>query len=558
MSVRRLAPLLWTSAALALAVGMGGLRDPGRVATFTIIFWGMVLFIEGDARFSRGGLWTALAAWSLFSALMNPSAGPAALAVSARYWLAAAFFACAFSARGFARSAGVVVALAGAAGAAAVYYQALAGLPLSGMIPPNPNYTAALAGAGASLLVIAGAAGKGRARWGLWFGAAVMAGAVALLNSRGAALAGWVSLTWAFFSSGRRRAGWAALLSPLLLAALLPQDALHSFLKTADPNSYRRLDIWRTAAAAFAERPLSGWGPGSFRYAFEALKFPAFNGVSFFGHSTVHAHSEPLQLLAETGLPGAALYLSAFWVYFRRSARSVLAVPALFLFVHSCVDGIFYAWGLQLLMMACLAGAAGALAPVVDTRPVLFPASAELLRDRVVRMLPAMAAAALAAFSWQWMYRHGRDAACSMSGDRDAGSRLECAARAIRFSPYREALHLARAEQLAAWTGSSAAGAAAAEAGLELLPRSAMLNYRAAGFYSAAGAGAKAEEKLRRALYLEPNFVRARLALAAELDSSGRRAAAAAERSAAAEAAALAPYARSPYDMAMVQAPPAP
>ncbi|MDT8287468.1 MAG: O-antigen ligase family protein [Elusimicrobiales bacterium] len=558
MSLRRLSPLLWTSAALALAVGMGGLRDPGRAATFTIIFWGMVFFVEGGVRFSRGGLWTALAAWTLLSALMNPSAGPAALAVSARFWLAAAFFACAASAHGFARSAGVVTALAGAAGAAAVYYQALAGLPLSGMIPPNPNYTAALAGAGASLLMVAGAAGKGRSRWLLWGGALLMAGAVALLNSRGAALAGWAALTWAFFSSGRRRAGYAVLLAPLLLAVLLPQEVIYSFLKAGDANAYRRLDIWSTAAAAFAERPLSGWGPGSFRYAFEALKFPAFNGVSFFGHSTVHAHSEPLQLLAETGLPGAALYLSAFWVSFRRSARSVLAVPALFLFVHSCVDGIFYAWGLQLLMLACLAGAEGALRPVEEDRPVLFPTSPELLRARFVYVLPALAAAALAAFSWQWMHRQGRDVACAMSGKWDAESRLECAGRAIRFSPYREALHLVRAEQLAAWSGSAAAGPAAAEAGLERLPLSAMLNYRAAGFYAAAGAGVKAEEKLRRALYLEPNFARARLALAEVLGSSGRRAAAAAEISAARAAAALAPYSRSPYDRAMTQAPPGP
>ncbi|KAF0125107.1 MAG: hypothetical protein FD189_1866 [Elusimicrobia bacterium] len=558
MSLRRLFSLLWISLALGLAIGMGGLRDPGKAATFTIIFWGMVFFVEGGVRFSRGGLWTALAAWSLASALMNPSAGPAALAVSARFWLAAAFFACAVSAHGFARVAGMMAALAGAVGAAAVYYQAFAGLPLAGMIPPNPNYTAALAGAGASLLVVSGAAGKGRSRWLLWGGALFMAGAVALLNSRGAFLAGWAALTWAFFSSGRRRAGYAVLLSPLLLAALLPQESLYSLLKIGDANAYRRLDIWWTAVAAFAERPLSGWGPGSFGYAFEALKFPAFNGVSFFGHSTVHAHSEPLQLLAETGLPGTALYLSAFWVCFRRSARNVLAVPALFLFVHSCVDGVFYAWGLQLLMLACLAGAMGALSPAEETPPPLFPKSPEQLRARISRVLPAFAAAALAALSWQWMSRHGRDAACSMSAKWDASSRVECATRAIRFSPYREALHLVRAEQLTAWSGSYAAGAAAAEAGLELLPSSAMLNFRAAGFYAAAGAGARAEEKLRRALYLEPNFARARLSLAEVLEASGRRAAAAAERSAARAAAALAPSSRSSYDRAITQAPPGP
>ncbi|MDQ7773396.1 MAG: O-antigen ligase family protein [Elusimicrobiales bacterium] len=536
----------WIFAAMVLAVAMGGLRSPAQAALFTVAFWSMALFAEGGADFRRGKLWTGLAAWSLLSALMNPAAGPAALAASSKFWVGAAFFGCAAGVPGLSRAAFVFAALAAAAGAAGVYYQLLAGLPLTGILPPNPNYTAALCGAGAVLLAVSGRRAAGRSRWLSWGGAALIFGAVAALNSRGAALAAWAALSWSLFQSGGKRAGLAVVLAPLALAALLPRELLHSFLKLDDPHAYRRLDIWASAFSAFAARPLSGWGPGAFGQAFEIFKFPAFNGISFFGHSTPHAHSEPLQLLAETGLPGAALYLAAFRASFRRAAGSPLAAPALFLFVHSLFDGIFFAWGIQLLMLAFLAGGA---APVPA---VPAPAAGR----NWSRLLQAMAAAGLAAFAWQWTHRHGRDAACLLSPGFEPASRLECSARVLRFSPYSESLHLARAEALAAWTGSAAAGAAAAETGLESIPLSARLNFRAAGFYSSAGASRAAEEKLRRALYLEPNFARARLALADLLESSGRRPAAGTERAAAAASAALAASAGSAYDMALVSAPP--
>lgn len=546
MKLRDNIGLAWIFTAMVLAVAMGGLRSPMQTALFTIIFWSMALFAEGGADLRRGGLWTALAAWSLLSALMNPAAGPAALAASSKFWVGAAFFACAAGVPGLSRAAGAFAVLAASVGAAGVYYQLLAGLPPTGVLPPNPNYTAALCGAGSVFLAVSGARAYGRARWLAWTGAALIFAAVLILNSRGAALAAWVSLVWALFYRGRKSAGLAALLTPLVLAALLPREQLYSFLKLDDPHAYRRLDIWASALSAFAARPVSGWGPGSFGQVFEVLKFPAFNGISFFGHSTPHAHSEPLQLLAETGLPGAALYLGAFWFAFRRAAGSALAVPALFLFVHSMVDGIFYAWGLQLMMLAFLAGGAAPL-PTLSARPAERDWS---------RLLQTMAAAGLAAFAWQWTHRHARDAACLLSAKWEPASRLECSARALRFSPYSEALHMARAEAIAASTGSAAAGAAAAETGLEALPLSARLNFRAAGFYASAGAVRAAEERLRRALYLEPNFVRARLALADLIGSSGRRPAAAAERAAAAASAALAPSAGSVYDRALVSAPP--
>jgi len=536
--------LYWLSALTAAALFMGGLREPASAAWFMVALWGAVILADGGVDLRRAGPWTALAAWSLLSALMNPAAGPEGLASSARYWAAAAFFVCAASTPGFDRFLRGLLLAAGSAGAAVLFYERLAGLAPSGILPPNPNYTAALAGAAAVLLFSGALSSSGRRRlllaaWGL-----ALAASLAALNSRGALLAAWVSSVWLLFSGGRRRAGAALLAAPFLAAFLLPQNWLDGLLKLSDPHAYRRLDIWRSALSAFADRPVSGWGPGAFRHAFELFKFPAFNGISFFGHSTVHAHSEPLQLLAETGLPGAAAYLWGFWYFFGRSVRPALAAAALFLFVQSAVDGIFMAWALQLLMLASLAAAGETPAGEARNSSLFF---AEFSAERLARVLPAMAAAALAAGSWQWQARHAAGTACAYSGGAPR-VRAECASSALRFSPYREGLHLARAEALAAWSGSAAAGAAAAEAGLESLPGSVFLHYRAAGFYISGGAAGRAEELLKKALYLEPNFVRARLSLAELYESSGRKGAASAERELAGKAAALAGSAVSPYD----------
>ncbi len=139
----------------------------------------------------------------------------------------------------------------------------------------------------------------------------------------------------------RRRAivrGLAATCCALALAGLLAlalssrgldgsvSHAWHSFTATRatgvyDPrrllsaDSENRWVWWKEAAGAFSARPLQGWGAGSF-------------GVThlLYRHDTLSVqqpHSFPLQLLAETGIVGAALALGCLALLLATAARAV-------------------------------------------------------------------------------------------------------------------------------------------------------------------------------------------------------------------------------------------
>jgi len=65
--------------------------------------------------------------------------------------------------------------------------------------------------------------------------------------------------------------------------------------------------VWQGSADMFMQKPVFGWGTGSFQ-----LVFPAFRPGNFAGRgmppNTLHAHSEPLELIAENGMAGFILW----------------------------------------------------------------------------------------------------------------------------------------------------------------------------------------------------------------------------------------------------------
>jgi len=65
--------------------------------------------------------------------------------------------------------------------------------------------------------------------------------------------------------------------------------------------------VWEGSSDMFLEKPVFGWGNGSFQLLFPRFRSPDFTirGVS---SNTVHAHSEPLEILAENGLVGFLLW----------------------------------------------------------------------------------------------------------------------------------------------------------------------------------------------------------------------------------------------------------
>jgi hypothetical protein len=87
-------------------------------------------------------------------------------------------------------------------------------------------------------------------------------------------------------------------------------------------DSENRWVWWKEAAGAFADRPLGGWGAGSFGVVHLLYRRDAL--------SVQQPHSVPLQFLAETGIVGAALGLGAFALLLvagRRAVRRRGAAP---------------------------------------------------------------------------------------------------------------------------------------------------------------------------------------------------------------------------------------
>jgi putative inorganic carbon (HCO3(-)) transporter len=79
---------------------------------------------------------------------------------------------------------------------------------------------------------------------------------------------------------------------------------------TTDASNLERINRWKSALKMFRERPLLGWGPGT--YQFQYAPFQMADGKTII--STIYgeggnAHSEYLGSLSESGIPGMVLYL---------------------------------------------------------------------------------------------------------------------------------------------------------------------------------------------------------------------------------------------------------
>ncbi len=85
-------------------------------------------------------------------------------------------------------------------------------------------------------------------------------------------------------------------------------------------DSENRWVWWKEAAGAFSDRPLVGWGAGSFPVVHLLYRQNRL--------SVTQPHSVPLQFLAETGLIGGLLALLAFGLLVASAIRRVISFPA--------------------------------------------------------------------------------------------------------------------------------------------------------------------------------------------------------------------------------------
>lgn len=159
-----------------------------------------------------------------------------------------------------------------------------------------------------------------------WLFSVLLLCGIALSGSRGA----WVALV---LSSGlwglcRLRGKFV----PALVLLCCGSAAGYVIWRWGGISMHERLGWWHAALAMIGERPLLGFGPGSFEYV-----FPAFHAQAVDGLSTIYAHSWPLQFAAEYGVPCVLLWLG--WAVSRlRSLDSPYRWAVITVFLHSIGD----------------------------------------------------------------------------------------------------------------------------------------------------------------------------------------------------------------------------
>jgi O-Antigen ligase len=230
--------------------------------------------------------------------------------------------------------AGAVVTIAGAPRLRGLLTLALAGAATA--IPLALAFTrTGLKANGAPLAM--------RIHEGRILGAAVLACGLVLLGAGIAALHAERRIGW---TRTRHRRAWQVLGAVAVLAVVLAvaglaassrgltgsvSHAVDDFttvkensqfdpVRLVSTNSGNRWVWWKEAAGAWSDRPLAGWGAGSFallhkRYRTDQLP-------------VTQAHSVPLQALAETGLIGALLLYGALAALLAGALARLTALPA--------------------------------------------------------------------------------------------------------------------------------------------------------------------------------------------------------------------------------------
>jgi len=161
--------------------------------------------------------------------------------------------------------------------------------------------------------------------------AVAMVGVVGLTHNRAAAVAGAVMLIVLVWHLRRR---WRMLALGLLVVAavvlvssqgkywqrfraLWDSQAIHATAQLDRATAEARLELWDAGLRIALDKPIVGVGPGN---------YPLVVGSYARGKDNLVAHNSYLNMAAETGFPGAALYIALFvgacWLSARVARRA--------------------------------------------------------------------------------------------------------------------------------------------------------------------------------------------------------------------------------------------
>ncbi|MBI4908884.1 MAG: O-antigen ligase family protein [Acidobacteria bacterium] len=205
---------------------------------------------------------------------------------------------------------------------------------------------------------------KKRTDW-LWMAASAFlySSAVASGSRAGAALA-TIEIPIFFLLSRRYlssrfaiRAGAGFACAALLFVAIGGWELLSTKITDQNPLKFRK-EMIASAIEMARQRPLSGWGLGSFPIVYP--RFASFDS----GHFVNHAHNDWAEWAADGGLPLVALMALFAFLSLRAALRKPWALGIAAVFLHSIVD-----FPMQRLGVAAWVVAMAALAIAASTPP---------------------------------------------------------------------------------------------------------------------------------------------------------------------------------------------
>jgi tetratricopeptide (TPR) repeat protein len=216
------------------------------------------------------------------------------------------------------------------------------------------------------------------------------------------------------------------------------EDRQFDPVRLVSTNSGNRWSWWKEAAGAWSDKPLQGWGAGSFallhlRYRHDTLP-------------VTQAHSMPMQLLAETGIVGLLLAYGAILALLaaaisrtraledrrqRDLAVALLAAAAAWL-VHGFYDWDFAIPAVTAPVLVMLGLLAGRPDPRSAEDTVLAVADEPRFGPRaaLVALTTLLCAAAITSAGLPWLAAEKSDAAAEASSSRTPAALQEAAAKA--------------------------------------------------------------------------------------------------------------------------------
>ncbi len=369
---------------------------------------------------------------------------------------------------------------------------------------------------------------------GAAFAVLLMAAALLLTGSKGGMIAAVPVIMVLAFTLPRpgtalaRRARLLAVgvvLVGLITALVVPTIRVRilSAFTTQRRSAAFRYYTWRGTMDMIRERPVLGFGPGSYQYAYPRFARAGFTGT---------AHQTPLQIAAETGVLSLVLLLGAvvaIIVCLRGQLQRAppdqraLAAAALAGFVgfwvHNLVD---YSWYVPAVGVTVWALVGMAMAAERSREPV--GASARLTIARFAAAVALLVGVCLLGVGLYSQALAGRAGALRVQGM--AGAATGQVRRAIALDSLDADLHADLAAYLAAQaklTGRTALqeGIAAQQQAVALAPTKPSLHRQLANLYAQTGDLPAAIASAREAVALYPNYDRGWISLAQLQEMAG-------------------------------------